>query len=153
MNDFALQSLECGTGTDQLQCEERVDTFLKGYCARTCTSSSVQTAHTQPPPTATKMITVTVTVPRIFNEATKSRYQLGTGKVSTSVLSPSCSQPNTVEEQSSPARSEVHTAPMVLGALLGFSLLLLAVVIAGWVCTCCIHKKESHDHTEEIPYR
>ena len=65
MHDFALQSLECGTRTDQLQCEERVDTFLmatvQGHVA---ISSSVHqiavVAHTQLTPTATKTITITV---------------------------------------------------------------------------------------------
>ena len=39
--------------------------------------------------------------------------------------------------------NSMTTAVMGLGALLGLSLVLLAVVITGWVCTCLIAKKRN----------
>lgn len=128
-------------------------------CSTTAPSVTVQIAgvtYTQPMFTATKTIVVTAAEPRVLNEATKTHLEteVAMGNTRTSVISLSCSQPNPVSvmsslsEDQSVLRSEVSVAPVVLGALLGVSLLLLAVVIAGWVCTCCIHKKDS-----EIPYR
>ena len=76
--------------------------------------------NTSPPP---KQNFFPPPMPRVFNEATKSRYHLGSGEaIIVSVLSPSCSQPNNnivvvpslfPKEQSSPRSSEVHTAPVV----------------------------------------
>ena len=125
------------TATINRECEDEVDAFLNSYCADLAALAAVT-----PPPTLHPTIT-----PSQCTQAT----------LTTTVVTPSCTNPaagggnsfqvtipilDSGESDQSPLTVETGSVPiLVLAALLGLSVLLLAVVSIGWVCTCLIMKK------------
>ena len=129
-------NIGCTTTIDR-ECENEVDAFLNSYCADLASLA----AATPPPPTLHPTIT-----PSQCTQATL-----------TTTVTPSCTNPvagggnsfqvtisipDSGESDQSPLTVETGSIPiLVLAALLGLSVLLLAVVSIGWVCTCLIMKK------------
>lgn len=128
------------TTTINHQCEEEVDAFLNSYCA----DLTALTAATTPSPTTAASNAIT---PSQCTQATL-----------TTTVTPSCTNSvvgggngfqvtipdsvNSGESDQLPLTVETGSVPvLVLAALLGLSVLLLAVVSTGWVCTCLVMKK------------
>ena len=124
------------TATIDRECEDEVDAFLNSYCADLAALAAVT-----PPPTLHPTIT-----PSQCTQATL-----------TTTVTPSCTNPaagggnsfqvtipipDSGESDQLPLTVETGSVPtLVLAALLGLSVLLLAVVSTGWVCTCLVMKK------------
>ena len=123
-------------GLEDYKCEKQVDGFLNNYCASATPSIDLVTMPT------TNNITVTETVRR--DEASISQTDAPIQSRITTFIATVTE--TTTPEQSMGARSSFNlvmdsTPLAVLGALLGLSVVLLAVVTTGWVWTCCVMKK------------
>ena len=127
------------SNTNGQQCEDAVDAFLNSYCAN-LTAAVIPTL----PPTASAVSNVITP-----SQCTQATYTMTT----TVTVTPSCtnsadgtfqvtipiSSMNSGDQL--PLTTETNNTPiLVLGATLGLSVLLLAVVSTGWVCTCLVMK-------------
>ena len=131
-------NIGCTTTIDR-ECEDEVDAFLNSYCA-----DLAALAAATPPPTLHPAITpsqctqatlTTTVIPSCTNPAAG-------GGNSFQITIPISDSANSGESDQSLLTVETDSVPiLVLAALLGLSVLLLAVVSTGWVCTCLIMKK------------
>jgi hypothetical protein len=137
----------CSSTTNDRECEDEVDAFLNSYCADLAALTAAATTSPTLPPTITTtttaitpsqctQATLTTTVtPSCTNSATP-------GGTSFQVTIPIIPDFENSGDQSPLTTGEIDNVPiLILGALLGLSVLLLAVVSTGWVCTCLIVKK------------
>ena len=125
------------SNTNGRLCEDAVDAFLNSYCANLTaaviptlppTASAVSNVITPSQCTQATMTTTVTVTPSCTNSAG------GTFQVTIPI-----SSVNSGDQ--SPFTAETNDAPiLVLGAMLGLSVLLLAVVSTGWVCTCLVIK-------------
>ena len=129
------------TTTINRECEDEVDAFLNSYCADLAALTAATPPPTLPPTAVNNAIT-----PSQCTQATL-----------TTTVTPSCTNPaagggnsfqvtipipDSGESDQSPLTIETGSVPiLILAALLGLSVLLLAAVATGWVCTCLIMKK------------
>ena len=142
-------------GTNRVQCERKVSTFLDNYCSSNTPSTSTTTRTTTVRPTETTTTThvetttlpcetvthqrtttttVNVTIYDITNPAEKS------SQTSTSV------QPIVTNNRNDKLGGSANGAPVAaLGALLGLSMILLLIVTAGWVWTLCAMKRKKSE--------
>ena len=112
-------------------------------CSVIVPSQSSQSCMTQPTPTTT--IACKLDTPVQTNNATTSvTPTLSHSQPQHSVLveSPTSLSVTSTSSLEATERGVCTNSLAILGALLGISIVLLAVVTAGWVCTCVIMKKK-----------
>ena len=135
---------EC-IGDESCKKKEQVVTFVKNHCASaTPTMEIPATNYTSSQCImATSTVTATSACSQFVMAVSQQTIQCSTA-TTTTAISPSCAQPHPGSSHSTitSLKSEVNITPLaVLGALLGLSVVLLAVVTTGWVWTCCLMKK------------
>ena len=124
-----------GCNTNNQQCENEVDAFLNSYCA-----DLVATPPPPPPPTTGADISPTQCT--LTTTVTPTCTNTAAGGGSFQVTIPISDSANSGDQSESALSAETNDAPLlVLGALMGLSVVLLAVVSTGWVCTCLIMKR------------
>ena len=127
---------------DEYYCEE-LDAVLKEFCANITPTVEIPTINCPPiTPSQCSMATSTTTI--------RSACSQSITATTTIKVSPSCSQPHPASSHQKTTnqslfKSEVNsTSTAILGALLGLSVVLLAVVTTGWVWTCWTMKKREN---------
>ena len=129
---FPMTHVGCTTNVNR-ECEDEVDEFLNSYCANLTAIAGLPTASTVDnviTPSQCTQATVTATVTSSCTNSVGGAFQ---------VTIPISSMES---GDQSPLTPETNNTPILaLGALLALSMVLLAVVTTGWVCTCLIMKK------------
>ena len=128
-----ISTIHIGCDQGDSECyEKRVDIYLNEYCANaTVTQCSTTISRS----------TVTVTVTRSQIQTTQHLQEMA-NSIDTTVTSVNSSDSTTVAKISISSTATVTVTkptmmvPIVLGAMLGLSLLTLAMVTAGWMWTC-----------------
>ena len=142
-----------------MKCEQEADNFLNSYCknitlavnatapsfstpnATTTVSPQPETQDLEVTPFSTATLTTTVS-PSCSRSQQPSAYQPACICTSSAMPmeSPSLSSSSLESTEKSDQTTCMNSA-MALGVLLALSVVLLAVVTTGWVCTCLITKK------------
>ena len=123
-------------------CEQILDDFLNSFC----TNITLATNNTCPivvPSQTTKTLSVTMTVsPATLTTTVRALQPTHTCTASAiSMENSSQSSSSSLESSEKSPQTTCMNSTMALGILLSLSVVLLAVVTTGWVCTCLIMKK------------
>ena len=136
-----------------MKCEEHIDTYLNNYCACTTVQSVNTTSmEMEQPLNCTSRIDPTQSVLRTASKFTSTMICPSYTQPVTSGIRPQTIAVVTDRTRSTmpletplPSKIEVNKdlLVIVLGGLLGLSVLLLAVVTIGWMCTCRSKNQEA----------
>ena len=154
-------------GRNKTACEQKLDNFLNSFCKNITLAVTTTCPFVVPSDNnrTTKMLNVATTAtptPSHLNTLDQCRTTIMTTTVSLScsqsqqpsAYQPACTCTSSAMSMESPppsssglesseksAQTTCMNSAVALGALLALSVLLLAVVTIGWVCTCLITKK------------
>ena len=160
-----------GCGHNRTLCEDQVDAFLNNYCnnvaanpypsnapSQCSTTNDVNTITVSP--TCSQASTLTITQCRaatltttVNPSCTQSQHPVvGLTYRPTSLVTPMESPPPSSSSLESSEKSTQTINTVIVLGLLGLSVVLLAVVTTGWVCTCLIMKKRKNPAQNRYMY-
>ena len=127
--------------TAKEECEMKVDTFLNDHCKSIATTTDQQCANTT--------VTMDPTQCSATDKTTVLYTQIVTVNLTCTQSSSTASFDQTTTTLTRPLSSKmalnngISTTNIALAALLALSVVVLAVVTTGWVCTCLVTKKRA----------
>ena len=125
--------MKCG-GNDR-QCERMMDTIFNNYCLSVTSVADPEST----PMTTSNSITTTFSLP-FSTQAPKPNMNSG-----------ACENSSRASASESDGVNRTTTGPIAALAVLScLSVLLLAMVTTGWVCTCLIVKKREVNKSSQL---
>ena len=128
-------------GSDRAECEGLMDIIFDNYCLSITSVADPESTST----TTSNSITTTFSLPFPSPKPIMNSGACENSSRTSPILTFSMKCQSNIETN----HSQTH-AVIVFGTLFSISVVLLAVMIAGWVCTAyCMHKKYSQ--AKKIP--
>lgn len=142
----------CTGNPDPDECERQVSSSLDRYCASNIPSiPRITVTTTLSAPTTTRYLRMNKTVivtPNCTSVAVHQYMQISTVTVTISTMSPWSQSSQEVIFGTKDTRAIDKTSSAILGVLFGLSVILLAIVTAGWAWTTWILKNKPSEKAQ-----